>query len=91
MLPLSAVKQALSVEGMSVPLNGQLKSVDHFTGHYHDERSHQGLGNDLIDGAETQGVGVVVTSERLGVGCSNTITGGRREGRPIEISDSTKL
>jgi transposase InsO family protein len=34
--------------------------------HYHEERSHQGIGNELVSGAKAQRAGVVGTSERLG-------------------------
>jgi len=37
-----------------------------FTAHYHAERNHQGIGNELIDGAELSVSGPVECQERLG-------------------------
>ena len=37
-----------------------------YAAHYHDERSHQGIGNVLINGAAPQIKGIVETRERLG-------------------------
>ena len=46
------------------------RSLDHaikeFVEHYHDERSHQGIGNRLVSGAEPQRIGSVDVRERLG-------------------------
>jgi len=45
-------------------------SLDHavaeYVAHYHAERSHQGLGNELISGALPQGHGEVHATARLG-------------------------
>jgi transposase InsO family protein len=43
-----------------------VQAIAEYAGHYHDERSHQGIGNVLISGAETRGEGVIQTRERLG-------------------------
>ena len=40
--------------------------VAEYAAHYHDERSHQGIGNVLISGAKAQGEGIVENRERLG-------------------------
>ncbi len=37
-----------------------------FTEHYHAERPHQSLGNEVIDGEPSTGDGDVITHERLG-------------------------
>ena len=37
-----------------------------FVAHYHADRPHQGLGNELIDGAPSTGKGDIVETERLG-------------------------
>ena len=37
-----------------------------YAAHYHTERPHQGLGNELIDGEPSRGTGEVVVHERLG-------------------------
>ena len=42
------------------------RAIRSFVGHYHEERSHQGLGNDLIRGDAASGAGDVVVRERLG-------------------------
>jgi transposase InsO family protein len=42
------------------------RSIAEYAAHYHDERSHQGIGNELISGAEAQVKGVVGTRELLG-------------------------
>ncbi|MCH7548722.1 MAG: transposase, partial [Candidatus Krumholzibacteriota bacterium] len=43
-----------------------VRTIAEYTEHYHDERSHQGIGNEIINGAKAQGEGVVETRERLG-------------------------
>jgi transposase InsO family protein len=43
-----------------------VRAVAEYAAHYHDERSHQGIGNVLISGAASQSEGVVKTRERLG-------------------------
>ena len=40
------------------------RAIDQYLAHYHAERNHQGLGNELIDG-EASAVGEIVSSERL--------------------------
>jgi transposase InsO family protein len=42
------------------------RAIAEYAEHYHEERSHQGLGNELISGAEPQWEGAVGTTERLG-------------------------
>ena len=42
------------------------KAIAAYVGHYHDERSHQGLGNEIPSGAPVQQVGRIEASERLG-------------------------
>ena len=43
-----------------------VRAVAECAAHYHDERSHQGIGNVLISGAAPQSEGIVETRERLG-------------------------
>ncbi len=43
-----------------------VRTIAEYTEHYHDERSHQGIGNELISGAKTQGEGSIEVGERLG-------------------------
>jgi hypothetical protein len=40
------------------------RAIDQFLAHYHAERTHQGLGNELIDG-EADAVGEITSRERL--------------------------
>ena len=42
------------------------RAIAEYAAHYHDERSHQGIGNEMISGTKAQGKGVVETRERLG-------------------------
>ena len=42
------------------------RTIEEFVDHYHDERSHQGIGNRLINGAKAQSVGGVEVRQRLG-------------------------
>jgi len=42
------------------------RAIAEYAAHYHDERSHQGIGNEMISGAKAQGEGVVETRERVG-------------------------
>ena len=42
------------------------RAIAEYAAHYHDERSHQGIGNVLINGAEPQSEGIVDAKERLG-------------------------
>jgi transposase InsO family protein len=41
-------------------------AIAEYADHYHDERSHQGIGNRLICGAEAQSMGRVEVTQRLG-------------------------
>ena len=43
-----------------------VRAIAEYAVHYHDERSHQGIGNELISGAVSHGEGVIETRERLG-------------------------
>jgi transposase InsO family protein len=43
-----------------------VRVIAEYAAHYHDERSHQGIGNVLISGAVPQSEGIVETRERLG-------------------------
>ena len=42
------------------------RALREYVAHHHNERPHQGLGNELIDGEPPNGVGGVVVHERLG-------------------------
>jgi putative transposase len=42
------------------------RATAEFVAHYHDERSHQGLGNEIVSGVMPQRIGPVEVSERLG-------------------------
>jgi putative transposase len=42
------------------------RAIIEFVAHYHVERPHQGIGNELIDGRPSQGDGDVAVRERLG-------------------------
>ena len=42
------------------------RAITGYAGHYHEERSHQGIGNEIVSGTKPQGEGVVETRERLG-------------------------
>ena len=41
-------------------------AIAEYAAHYHEERSHQGIGNEMLSGATSQGEGVIETRERLG-------------------------
>jgi transposase InsO family protein len=43
-----------------------VQAIAEYAGHYHEERSHQGIGNVLVSGAAPQSEGTVETRERLG-------------------------
>ncbi len=42
------------------------RAIAEYVAHYHDERSHQGLGNRIPSGVPVQRAGLVRASERLG-------------------------
>ena len=42
------------------------RAIAEYVSHYHDERAHQGLGNELVSGAPPQREGDIETDERLG-------------------------
>lgn len=42
------------------------RALDEYLSHYHTERNHQGLGNELVDDEGEPGVGEVVSREGLG-------------------------
>jgi transposase InsO family protein len=42
------------------------RAVAEYVAHYHGERSHQGIGNEIISGAKARSEGVVDVTERLG-------------------------
>jgi len=43
-----------------------VRAIAEYAAHYHDERSHQGIGNMLINGAAPQSAGIVKARDRLG-------------------------
>jgi len=43
-----------------------VRAIAEYAAHYHDERSHQGIGNEIVSGAAPQSEGIVATRERLG-------------------------
>ncbi|UCH84954.1 MAG: transposase [Candidatus Latescibacterota bacterium] len=43
-----------------------VRAIAEYVTHYHDERSHQGIGNAMISGAVPQSEGIVEAQERLG-------------------------
>ncbi len=43
-----------------------VRAIAEYADHYHDERSHQGLGNEIINETETRGEGSIEVRERLG-------------------------
>ena len=43
-----------------------VRAIAEYAAHYHDERSHQGIGNVMISGTKAQGQGIVGIRERLG-------------------------
>jgi transposase InsO family protein len=43
-----------------------VRAVAEYAAHYHDERSHQGIGNVLINGEAPESEGIVRTRDRLG-------------------------
>jgi putative transposase len=43
-----------------------VRAIAEYAAHYHDERSHQGIGNVMISGTKAQGEGSVEVRERLG-------------------------
>lgn len=42
------------------------RTIKEYVTHYHAERPHQGIGNELIDCVRTTGRGEVIVRERLG-------------------------
>ncbi len=42
------------------------RAIAEYVEHYHEERSHQGIGNDIVSRAPPQCVGRVEVNERLG-------------------------
>ena len=42
-----------------------VRAIAEYAAHYHEERSHQGIGNVLISGREPQSEGIIGTRERL--------------------------
>ena len=58
---------AIMIEAFYFPGRESLVgAIAEYAAHYHDERSHQGIGNVLINGAAPQSEGLVETRERLG-------------------------
>jgi transposase InsO family protein len=43
-----------------------VRAIAEYAPHYHDERTHQGIGNEIVSGAIPQGGGAVEARERLG-------------------------
>ena len=42
------------------------RAIAEYAAHYHDERSHQGLGNEIVSGATAEREGIVESRDRLG-------------------------
>jgi hypothetical protein len=59
--------KAECLDRMIVVGQGSLENdLTEYVEHYHRERAHQGIGNELIDGGEPSGAGQIEVSERLG-------------------------
>ena len=43
-----------------------VRAISEYAEHYHDERSHQGIGNEIVNGAKAEGEGDIEARERLG-------------------------
>jgi transposase InsO family protein len=43
-----------------------VRAISEYAEHYHEERSHQGIGNELVNGLAPQGEGSIDVRERLG-------------------------
>ncbi len=43
-----------------------IRAIGEYAAHYHEERSHQGIGNEMISVAEPQSEGIIESRERLG-------------------------
>ncbi|MEM7308028.1 MAG: hypothetical protein AAF682_15220 [Planctomycetota bacterium] len=55
------------LDRMLLPGEGHLRrALEQFIEHYHAERNHQGLSNELIESRAPSGSGEVVCQERLG-------------------------
>jgi hypothetical protein len=58
-------RRRLAVKGK--PLGRKvLGTIAEYAAHYHDERNHQGIGNEIVSGAAPQIEGNVEVKERLG-------------------------
>ena len=42
------------------------RAIAEYAAHYHDERSHQGIGNEMISGVVQQSEGSIEVRQRLG-------------------------
>ena len=63
---IRSIKSECLVQMIFLGQNPLDRAINEFVEHYHDERSHQGIGNRLVSGAEARGVGSVEVSQRLG-------------------------
>jgi transposase InsO family protein len=43
-----------------------VRAIPEYAAHYHEERSHQGIGNELVNGVMPQGEGSIAVKEGLG-------------------------
>jgi transposase InsO family protein len=62
-----------------------VRAIAEYTAHYHDERSHQGIGNEIVSGAAPQSEGIVEIRERLG----GLLKYYYRRTAPVLFSDTT--
>ena len=53
------------VPGNRHPYRG-VRAIAEYAAHYHEERSHQGIGNEMINGATPQSEGIIEVRDRLG-------------------------
>ena len=67
---MSFWKRSKKREPASAPADSgkvqRARAIAEYVTHYHDERSHQGIGNEIVSGVEPQRIGRVEVSERLG-------------------------
>jgi hypothetical protein len=69
-----------------------VRAIAEYAAHYHEERSHQGIGNEMISGAKSQGEGVIETRERLGGLLKyHPPAGGVRWAASVLYSDTTRF
>jgi transposase InsO family protein len=61
-----SIKSECLVQMIFMGRESLVRAIAEYAEHYHEERSHQGIGNEIVNGSKAEGEGDIEARERLG-------------------------